>query len=72
VLFSSAFPGMFGGSCEEFSAPTTACSPRRWTSRSWSRRGLGDLAEGGLYGVAPLLVAIIFGLDPAWGMCSSR
>jgi lipooligosaccharide transport system permease protein len=24
--------------------------------------------KAGLYGVAPLLVAIIFGLDPAWGM----
>ena len=40
----------------------------RSTSRSWSpARRCGSRADG-VYGCVPMLVAMIFGLDPSWGM----
>ena len=35
----------------------------------WATGGIGSIAiRAGVYGCAPLLVAMVFGLDPAWGM----
>ena len=51
------------------SAPTTRSSPRRWTPRSSSPpRRCGSRRAPGVYGCAPMLVAMFFGLDPSWGM----
>ena len=51
------------------SAPTTRSSRRRSTPRSSSPpRRCGSRTRAGVYGSAPLLVAMVFGLDPSWGM----
>jgi lipooligosaccharide transport system permease protein len=70
VLFSSAFPGMFGSFVRRkfqrtydalLAAPVDV---EELVTAEVSAIGL----KAGLYGVAPLLVAIAFGLDPSWGM----
>ena len=51
------------------STPTTRSSPRRSTPRSWSpAEALWIAARTGVYGCVPMLVAMVFGLDPSWGM----
>ena len=51
------------------SAPTTRSSRRRSTPRSSSpAEALWIAARAGVYGCVPMLVAMVFGLDPSWGM----
>jgi lipooligosaccharide transport system permease protein len=66
VLFSSAFPGMFGGFVRRKFQRTydALLAVEELVTAEVSAIAL----KAGLYGVAPLLVAIVFGLDPAWGM----
>ena len=51
------------------SARTTRSSPRPSTRRSSSRaEALWIATRAGVYGCVPMLVAMVFGLDPSWGM----
>ena len=51
------------------STPTTRSSPPRSTPRSSSpARRCGSRSARRVYGCTPLLVAMVFGLDPSWGM----
>ena len=70
VLFSSAFPGMFGGFVRrKFQRTYDALLAAPVDVEELVTAEVSAIAlKAGLYGVAPLLVAIIFGLDPAWGM----
>ena len=70
VLFSSAFPGMFGGFVRrKFQRTYDALLAAPVDVEELVTAEVSAISlKAGLYGVAPLLVAIIFGLDPAWGM----
>ena len=71
VLFSLArSPGCSSrSSAGSTRRPTTRSSPHRSTCTSSSPpRRPGSRTKSGVYGCAPLLVAIAFGLDPSWGM----
>ncbi len=70
VLFSSAFPGMFGGFVRrKFQRTYDALLAAPVDVEELVTAEVSAIAlKAGLYGVAPLLVAIIFGLAPAWGM----
>jgi len=70
VLFSSAFPGMFGGFVRrKFQRTYDALLAAPVDVEELVTAEVSAIAlKAGLYGVAPLLVAIAFGLDPAWGM----
>jgi len=70
VLFSSAFPGMFGGFVRrKFQRTYDALLAAPVDVEELVTAEVSAIAlKAGLYGVAPLLVAIVFGLDPAWGM----
>jgi lipooligosaccharide transport system permease protein len=70
VVFSSAFPAMFGTFVKErfqntydaiLAAPV---SVEELVTAEMAWIGL----RAGLYGTFPLFVAMLFGLDPAWGM----
>ncbi len=70
VLFSSAFPAMFGTFVKHrfqrtydaiLAAPVD-------TEELVTAEALWIAIRAGTYGCAPLLVALIFGLDPRWGM----
>src|ERR671926_51218 len=60
VLFSSAFPAMFG--------TFVKYKFQRTYDAILAAEGLWIGARSGVYGCMPLLVAIVFGLDPSWGM----
>jgi lipooligosaccharide transport system permease protein len=69
VLFSSAFPGMFGSFIKyKFQRTYDAilAAPVD-TEELVTAEALWIGARSGLYGCTPLLVAIGFGLDPGWG-----
>ena len=70
VLFSSAFPGMFGGFVRrKFQRTYDALLAAPVDVEELVTAEVSAIAlKAGMYGVAPLLVAIAFGLDPAWGM----
>ena len=70
VLFASAFPGMFGGFVRrKFQRTYDALLAAPVDVEELVTAEVAAIAlKAGLYGVAPLLVAIAFGLDPAWGM----
>jgi len=70
VLFSSAFPGMFGSFVRrKFQRTYDALLAAPVDVEELVTAEVSAIAlKAGLYGVAPLLVAIVFGLDPAWGM----
>ncbi len=70
VLFSSAFPGMFGGFVRrKFQRTYDALLAAPVDVEELVTAEVSAISlKAGLYGIAPLLVAIIFGLDPAWGM----
>jgi len=70
VLFSSAFPGMFGSFVRrKFQRTYDALLAAPVDVEELVTAEVSAISlKAGLYGVAPLLVAIIFGLDPAWGM----
>src|SRR6266516_3485101 len=70
VLFSSAFPAMFGTFVKyQFQRTYDAilAAPVD-TEELVTAEALWVATRAGVYGCVPLLVAIAFGLDPAWGM----
>jgi lipooligosaccharide transport system permease protein len=70
VLFSSAFPAMFG-TFVKYSFQRTydaiLAAPVD-TEELVTAEALWIACRAGVYGCVPLLVALVFGLDPAWGM----
>jgi lipooligosaccharide transport system permease protein len=70
VLFSSAFPAMFGTFVKyKFQRTYDAilAAPVD-TEELVTAEALWIATRAGVYGCVPMLVAIAFGLDPAWGM----
>ena len=70
VLFSSAFPAMFGTFIKyKFQRTYDAilAAPVD-TEELVTAEALWIAARAGTYGCVPMLVAIAFGLDPSWGM----
>jgi lipooligosaccharide transport system permease protein len=70
VLFSSAFPAMFGTFVKyQFQRTYDAilAAPVD-TEELVTAEALWIAARVGVYGCVPMLVAMIFGLDPSWGM----
>jgi lipooligosaccharide transport system permease protein len=70
VLFSSAFPAMFGTFVKyQFQRTYDAilAAPVD-TEELVTAEALWIATRAGVYGCVPLLVALAFGLDPAWGM----
>jgi lipooligosaccharide transport system permease protein len=70
VLFSSAFPGMFGTFVKyKFQGTYSAilAAPVD-TEELVTAEALWIGVRAGVYGCAPMIVAICFGLDPSWGM----
>ena len=70
VLFSSAFPAMFGTFVKyQFQRTYDAilAAPVD-TEELVTAEALWMATRAGVYGCVPLLVAMVFGLDPAWGM----
>ena len=70
VLFSSAFPAMFGSLVKRqyqrtydaiLAAPVD-------TEELVTAEALWIAARAGTYGCVPMVVAMFFGLDPSWGM----
>ena len=70
VLFSSAFPGMFSTFIKyQFQRTYDAILAAPVDVEELvTAEALWIAVRAGTYGCAPLLVAIVFGLDPAWGM----
>ena len=70
VLFSSAFPAMFG-TFVKYSFQRTydaiLAAPVD-TEELVTAEALWIASRAGVYGCVPMLVAIPFGLDPSWGM----
>jgi lipooligosaccharide transport system permease protein len=70
VLFSSVFPSMFGTFVKyQFQRTYDAilAAPVD-TEELVTGEALWIAARAGTYGCMPLLVAMVFGLDPSWGM----
>jgi lipooligosaccharide transport system permease protein len=70
VMFSSVFPSMFGTFVKrEFQRTYDAilAAPVD-TEELVTAEALWISARAGVFGTMPMLVAIVFGLDPAWGM----
>ena len=70
VLFSSAFPAMFGTFVKyQFQRTYDAilAAPVD-TEELVTAEALWMATRAGVYGCVPMLVAIAFGLDPSWGM----
>jgi lipooligosaccharide transport system permease protein len=70
VLFSSAFPGMFGTFVKyQFQRTYDAilAAPVD-TEELVTGESLWIATRAGVYGCVPMLVAMVFGLDPSWGM----
>ena len=70
MLFSGAFPAMYGTFVKyEFQHTYDAilAAPVD-TEELVTGEALWIAARTGIYGCVPMLVAIIFGLDPSWGM----
>jgi lipooligosaccharide transport system permease protein len=70
VLFSSVFPAMFGTFVKrEFQRTYDAILAAPVDSEELTTaEALWIAARAGVYGCAPMLVAMLFGLDPSWGM----
>jgi lipooligosaccharide transport system permease protein len=70
VLFSSAFPAMFGTFVKyQFQRTYDAilAAPVD-TEELVTAESLWMATRAGVYGCVPMLVAMVFGLDPSWGM----
>jgi lipooligosaccharide transport system permease protein len=70
VLFSSAFPAMFGTFVKykfQHTYDAILAAPVD-TEELVTAEALWIGARTGVYGCVPMLVAVAFGLDPAWGM----
>ena len=70
VLFSSIFPAMFGTFVKrEFQRTYDAILAAPVDAEELTTgEALWIAARAGVYGCAPLLVAMVFGLNPSWGM----
>jgi lipooligosaccharide transport system permease protein len=70
ILFSSAFPGMFNTFVRwQFQRTYDAMLAAPVDAEELiTAEVLWISLRAGVYGMAPLLVAIAFGLEPAWGM----
>ena len=70
VLFSSIFPAMFGTFVKrEFQHTYDAILAAPVDAEELTTgEALWIAARAGVYGCAPLLVAMVFGLNPSWGM----
>jgi lipooligosaccharide transport system permease protein len=70
VLFSSAFPAMFGTFIKykfQRTYDAVLAAPVD-TEELVTAEALWVATRAGVYGCVPMLVAIAFGLDPSWGM----
>ena len=70
VLFSSVFPGMFGTFVKyqfQHTYDAILAAPVD-TEELVTGEALWIATRSGFYGTFPMLVAIVFGLDPSWGM----
>ena len=70
VLFSSIFPAMFGTFVKyqfQHTYDAILAAPVD-TEELVTGEALWMATRAGIYGCSPLLVAMVFGLDPAWGM----
>jgi lipooligosaccharide transport system permease protein len=70
VIFSSAFPAMFGTFVKyQFQRTYDAilAAPVD-TEELVTAEALWIATRAGVYGCVPMVVAMVFGLDPAWGM----
>jgi lipooligosaccharide transport system permease protein len=70
VLFSSAFPAMFGTFVKyQFQRTYDAilAAPVD-TEELVTAEAIWMASRAGVYGCVPMLVAMVFGLDPSWGM----
>lgn len=70
VLFSSAFPAMFGTFIKyqfQHTYDAILAAPVD-TEELVTAEALWIATRAGVYGCVPLLVAMVFGLNPAWGM----
>jgi lipooligosaccharide transport system permease protein len=70
VLFSSVFPAMFGTFVKytfQRTYDAILAAPVD-TEELVTGEGLWIAARAGTYGCVPLLVAMVFGLPPSWGM----
>jgi lipooligosaccharide transport system permease protein len=70
VLFSSAFPAMFGTFIKykfQRTYDAVLAAPVD-TEELVTAEALWVAARAGVYGCVPLLVALAFGLNPSWGM----
>ncbi len=70
VLFSSAFPAMFGTFVKyQFQRTYDAilAAPVD-TEELVTAEALWIATRAGVYGCVPMLVAVVFGLEPSWGM----
>ena len=70
VLFSSAFPAMFGTYVKyafQRTYDAILAAPVD-TEELVSAEALWMAARAGVYGCVPMIVAMFFGLDPSWGM----
>jgi lipooligosaccharide transport system permease protein len=70
VLFSSVFPAMFGTFVKrEFQRTYDAILAAPVDAEELATaEALWIAARAGVYGCTPMLVAIVFGLNPTWGM----
>jgi lipooligosaccharide transport system permease protein len=70
VLFSSAFPGMFGTFVKRHFQKTydAMLAAPVDTEEVVTAEAFYIGMRSGIYGVVPMLVAIFFGLQPSWGM----
>ena len=70
VLFSSVFPAMFGTFVKreyQHTYDAILAAPVD-TEEIVTAEALWIAARAGIYGCVPMLVAMVFGLDPSWGM----
>ncbi len=70
VLFASVFPSMFGTFVKyqfQHTYDAILAAPVD-TEELVTAEALWIACRAGVYGCSPLLVAIVFGLDPSWGM----
>ena len=70
VLFSSAFPGMFSTFVKRHFQKTydAMLAAPVDTEEVVTAEAFYIGMRSGIYGVVPMLVAILFGLEPSWGM----
>jgi lipooligosaccharide transport system permease protein len=70
VLFSSAFPAMFGTFVKysfQHTYDAILAAPVD-TEELVTAEALWIATRAGVYGCVPMIVAMVFGLDPSWGM----